>query len=132
MFTTPEGVRERTGYEVTHDLVRKAQAVIEAYTGRIEADITNPSDQFALGRATEFQAAYMNKNYETVYEQVGVAQITGGDGTVTYKSGDDTSPWIAPLAVLACKNLSWKRSRSVKTFPTFQDNAVNRDHWRTV
>lgn len=115
MYTTIENTRKYTGYEVTQETLLRAQGIIEAYTGRLESDVSNVRDTALLGKATAYQAAYMRDNYEQVFEQVALSQ-TGQSGTLmTFKAGDDAAPFIAPLAVLACKKLSWFRSRSVKT-----------------
>jgi hypothetical protein len=37
------------------------------------------------------------------------------DSSTTFKSGDEYSPWIAPLALIACSQLSFFSSRSIKT-----------------
>lgn len=117
MFTTVEYVNRVTGYEVTLDTIYKAQAVIEVYCGRTEGDITNRRDKSLLSRATAYQAAYMRDNAEQIFEQIMVSQQAQNDSLVSYKSGDTTAPWIAPLAVMACKKLSWFKSRSVRTGP---------------
>ena len=115
MFTTVEMTKRLTGYEVTLDTVYKAQAIVETYCGRVENDITNMRDKALLSRAVAYQAAYMRDNSEQIFEQASLAQAGQSDSLVTYKAGDTHSPWVAPLAALACKKLSWFKSRSVRT-----------------
>lgn len=127
MFTTPEKVTELTGYTVTGDQISQAQAIIESYVGRLEEDITNPSDIGLLERATSFQAAYMVNNWGRTYEQVAVSQMVQNSNMITFKANDKTAPWVAPLAVMACRNLSWTRTRSIKTGRIFGRRVVRWD-----
>lgn len=120
MFTTVEEVQKRTGRAVTKEQIFKAQFVIEVYIGRTENDVTSIRDKEMLGRATIAQAVYMGDNYDQTYEQVSAAMISQSGSTVTFKSGDWASPFVAPLAQMACKNLSWKRSHNVSVGRTFQ------------
>lgn len=122
MFTSVEQTKALTGYTVTLDLVNQAQAIIESYLGKVEAEIDNAYDLAILGRATAFQAAYMVNNAASVYEQIAVRSVAQSDGGVVLDR-DRHAPWIAPLAHLAMSNLSWKRSRSVTTGPTFRGSS---------
>ncbi|WDS61317.1 head-to-tail adaptor [Satellite phage MiniFlayer] len=117
MFTTVEYTQRVTGRTVSLDLLYRAQAVIEMYIGRVEEDIVSPDDLALLQRAVSFQAAYMLNNEDIVYEQMSALQVLQASMQVTFRNDDKTSPWIAPMAVMACRNLSWKRSRSVRTGP---------------
>lgn len=120
MYATINDVKRVTGYEVSQETLNRAQTIIEVHTGRIESEVVSPKDKAMLGRATCFQAAYMRDNSEQIYEQVMVSTAGQNDSLVTYKAGDTTAPWIAPLAVMACKRLSWLGSRSIKTGRVFQ------------
>lgn len=129
MFTTVEGVKELTGYDVDLTTVSMAQSIIEVYIGKIEADIYDPTDSSLLASATAYQAAYMSKNKELVFEQMSTVQVMQFGQMITFGPGG-TAPFIAPLAVLATKNLSWHRNRSIKTGSIFQQ--PTRDStWRT-
>lgn len=120
MFTTPEFVLDITGYTVTSEDVTKAQAILEAYIGKIEQDITDPRDLSILAKATAYQVSYMKNNFNRTFEQAALSQIVQNSNVVTFKAGDDTSPWIAGLTKLACKHLSWRKSRSISTGRIFQ------------
>lgn len=118
MFTNVEQVKELTNYEVTAELIVRAQAIIESVVGKVESEVSDANDLAILGRATAFQTAYMANNYDKVYEQVAFTYKGQSDAALS----PDTSmmaPFIAPLAVLALRRLSWARSRSIKTGPTF-------------
>lgn len=119
MFTSVEQTLAITGYTVTLDQVNQAQAVLEVFLGKVEAEIDSAYDLAILGRATAFQAAYMRDNAERIYEQVAVRSIAQTDGGVTMNT-EMAAPFIAPMAFFAMKNLSWKRSRSVHTGPVFE------------
>lgn len=114
MFVTVYEVMELTGKPVDERQISMAQAIIESYVGRVEAEVTNANDLMLLGRATAYQAAYMRENLDLVFEQVDVKQQQGFGGMVTFRD-NPASPWVAPLAIIACQRLSWKRMRSVKT-----------------
>lgn len=120
MYCTTRDVERITGYTVTNEVILKAQAIVEAFTGRGESDVDGVRDIGILRRATAFQAAYMKDNNDMIYEQIAAATIGQNDSITTFKSGDTTSPWLAPLAVLACKHLSWNKSKSVHTGPIRQ------------
>lgn len=115
MFTTPERVQELTGYEVTGEVIAQAQGIIETYIGKLEADITDPTDLGLLENAVSYQAAYMRDNWARTFEQVSVSQMVQNSNMITFRSNDKAAPWIAPLANLACKNLSWMKSRRIRT-----------------
>ncbi len=129
MFTTPERVLELTGYTVTGEQLSQAQGILESYIGRLEEDVTNPSDLGLLERATAFQSAYMVNNWGRTFEQVRMSQMVQNSNMITFKANDNTSPWLAPLAVIACRNLSWTKTRSIKTGRIFGRKVV---HWNEV
>lgn len=131
MFTTPEEVMEVTPYEnVTIEQVRQAQYVIETYVGRTESQIDSPKDLSILARATVAQTVYMRDNPDITFNQIKATTISQG-GRMTTFVGDD-SPFIAPLAVLACKSLSWKKSRSVTVGSIWQRTDRNPlERWAT-
>ena len=130
MFTTVTEVKELTGYDVDETLLKQAQAIIESYVGRIEVEITDARDLMHLGRAAAYQSAYMLNDPIKIFEQMSVAQLSQFGANVSFKSGDTVSPWVAPLAVMACNKLSWKRMRSVKTGNIYGHNAPL-STWRT-
>lgn len=119
MLINVDEVKALTGYDVTNAEIKRAQAIIETYIGKTEIEVQRPYDLMLLARATGYQAAYMKNNADKVYEQVAVSQIAHSDGMVTVDK-DMSAPFIAPLAVLAIKNLSWKGSRSVRIGPLFE------------
>lgn len=114
MFVTSEEVYRVTGYDVTNEVIIMAQTIVETYIGRIEAQVFDGFDKQLLERATAYQAAYMKEDPTKVFEQISASQVSQFGATITFKAGDETSPWVAPLAKLACQRLSWKRMRSVK------------------
>lgn len=132
MYTTIQEVKDLTNYDVPLEVITMAQGIIEAYTGRVEAEIVNPVDLMLLGRATAYQAAYMfdeENDYEQTFKQVSAIQVQQYGSMVTFTQ-DGITPWVAPLAKLACGKLSWKRIRSVRTGSIFYRPPVV-DTWRT-
>lgn len=116
MFTTIEAVKEITGKDVTAEDVIMSQHLIESYVGRVEEDITGATDKELLGKAVAYQCAYMKDDPAKTFEQISATQIMQFGQMVTF-TGDGVSPFVAPLAVIACKRLSWKGIRSIKTGP---------------
>jgi hypothetical protein len=119
MFISVDEVKSLTGYDVTNDEIKRAQAIIETFVGKTEIEVERPYDQMLLARATGYQAAYMKNNADKVFEQIAIKQLANSDGLITLDN-DKYAPYIAPLAMLAIKNLSWKGSRSVRIGPLFE------------
>ena len=115
MFTTIAEVKTITGKIVKNDLIERAQYAIEAYIGKFEDEILDTQDLEILKRATAYQTAYMLNNEDIVFEQMSVATTAQNDSSTTFKTGDNVSPFIAPMAVMVCSKLSFIKSRSIKT-----------------
>jgi len=129
MFTTANNVKEYTNLDVTLDLIKRAQSIIEIYIGRDEIDVESPSDLLVLDKMTAYQAAYMFENEEIIYKQIAVTSAGSGDSSQNF-DGNYSAPFIAPLAVIAARALSFNRSRSIKTGKIFQWN--RKVDWRTL
>jgi hypothetical protein len=114
MYTTVEAVKTMTNYDVTPELIFQAQVLIEAIVGKVESEVDSAADLALLGKATAFQAVYMLENYDSVYQQIGLRMLNQSDGNVMLDTAI-LAPYMAPLAMFALSNLSWRRSRSVKT-----------------
>lgn len=125
MYTTVDSVARQTGYVVTPEVILQAQVIIESYTGRVEARVSDPNDKAILARATGFQAAYMEANPSLVYKQVAMKSTMQNDNSATFDT-NLAAPFIAPLAAMAVRGLSWKRSRSVKVGSMFDSPSVSR------
>lgn len=114
MYATTDEVMAATGYtNVTTAQVLQAQFVIEVYSGRMESEINDARDKGILARAVMAQTVYMRDNPEVTFEQIDAQSIARGDGQTVFRAGANDAPFIAPLAVMACKRLTWKQSRSV-------------------
>jgi hypothetical protein len=129
MFITKEQAENLTGYEVDSTLLTRAQSIIEAYVGRVEGEVDDAGDLALLGKATAYQAAYMKENSQLVFEQASVVSVNNFGSAVEFTQ-NGVSPHISTLAVIACRNLSWRRSRSIYTGSMF-GNASYRDRWET-
>lgn len=130
MFISKEQTLAITGYTVDSTLLLKAQSIIEAYVGKSEGEIEDASDLVLLGKAVAYQAAYMSTNTELIFEQMQVSQIGSFGQIMSFRQNDNYSPYVAPLAVISCRNLTWRRARSIKTGKVF-GSVVGRDGWRT-
>jgi hypothetical protein len=119
MFTTVNNVKEYTNTDVTLDLIKRAQAIIEIFVGKDEIDIDNPSDLLVLDKMTAYQSAYMLENEDVVYKQIASNSVGAGDSAQNFNTAM-SAPFIAPLAVFAAKGLSFKKPRSIRTGKIFQ------------
>lgn len=109
--------------------IKRAQGIVESYIGKDEIDIQNPSDLLLLDKIVSYQAAYMVENEESVFNQIAVTSQGQTDFIVNFDTSKD-SPWIAPLAVIAARSLSFRRPRSLKTGKMFQFPKITK--WRNV
>jgi len=119
MFSTINSVKEYTNSDVTLDLIKRAQGVVEIFIGKDEIDVVNPNDLLLLDKITAYQAAYMLENEEIVFKQIASLSTGSGDSIQNYNSAM-FAPFMAPLAVLASAGLSFKRGRSIRTGRIFQ------------
>jgi len=129
MFTTVNNVKQHTNLEVTLDLIMRAQSIVEIFIGRSELDIENTNDLLVLDKMTSYQAAYMLDNEETIYKQIASTSVGTGESLQNF-NGALSAPWMAPLAVIASKGLSFNKPRSVKTGRIFQWGP--RMDWRSL
>jgi hypothetical protein len=119
MLSTVNSVKEYTGQDVTLDLIKRAQAIVEIYIGMDEIDVQNPTDLLLLDKMTSYQTVYMLENEDVVYKQIAATSVGAGDSVQNFNTMMH-APWMAPLAVLAARGLSFKRSRSIRTGKIFQ------------
>lgn len=129
MLSTVNSVREYTGYEVTLDVIKRAQAIIEIFIGKDEVEIENPTDLLLLDKMVAYQSAYMIENEDIVFKQAALTSQGQTDSLVSF----DTrmlAPFIAPLAVMAAPGLSFNRSKSYKTGRIFQFSKHTK--WRHI
>lgn len=128
MFTTVNLTKTLTGRDVDLPLLNRAQSLIETYVGKVEAEIDDANDLALLAKATSYQAVYMQENESIVFDQV--ALRTAGQGESIVSFANEHSPFIAPLAIMACRTLSFKRSRSVRTGKILQTEPLIK--WRNI
>ena len=124
MFTTIDEVAELTGQTVTQNIIIAAQAMIESYVGRVEAEVNDAQDTQHLGRAVAYQAAYIGDEdgLSRIMSQMKISYILEFGNSVSFVD-DGYSPWIAPLAAISCRRLTWTRARSIKTGRLFSQPA---------
>ncbi len=127
MFSTINSVKEYTGYDVTLDLVKRAQGIVEIFIGKDEIEIENPSDLLLLDKMTSYQAVYMLENEDLIYKQAALMSQGQTDAIVSFDRAM-MAPFMAPLAVIAAGGLSFNKSRSYKTGRVFQWNTIPK--WR--
>jgi hypothetical protein len=111
-----------TGAAVDEDTVLMAQAAIETATQReYQIGRIKPRDLRWLRKAVAYQAAWIPDNidlftraHHTLLQQ---------DGLV-HQQDNRADTYLAPLAQRAIRNLSWKRSRSIRVRTPFTDGDV--------
>jgi len=128
MLSTVNSVREYTGYEVTQELINRAQALIEIYIGRDEIDIQSPSDLLLLDKMVSYQTAYMLENEDMIFKQAALTSQGQTDSLVTFNQ-NMLAPFISPLAIIASNGLSFNRSRSYSTGRIFQRRGYDAKNW---
>lgn len=112
MFVTIDETARYTGQTVTNNDIFMAQALIEAFIGRIEAQVDDATDKENLAKATAYQAVYMKDNAETVFKQIDAASVSNFGSSIVFREG--SSPYISSLARYALRNLSWRGTRTVR------------------
>lgn len=128
MFTTAEEVMEKTPYtDVTVDQVRHAQLIVESFVGRSENEIEDSRDKGILARATIFQTIYMRDQPDISFNQIKFGSVSRGDTAESFR--DDYSPFVAPMAAMVCRNLSWLNTRSIQMGKTFQRGGGSYKDW---
>jgi hypothetical protein len=127
MFSTINSVKEYTGYDVTLDLIKRAQGLIEIFIGKDEIDIENPADLLLLDKMTSYQSVYMLENEDIVFKQAAILSQGQTDALVNFDRAM-LAPFMSPLAVIAANGLSFNKSRSYKTGRVFQWNTIPK--WR--
>lgn len=118
MFITKEQVKVMTGADVDNTMLAQAQTMIEAYVGKIEAEVDDAGDFERLARATAFQAAYIGASGNLLLEQAAVKSIVANESTTVFDL-DMLAPYMAPFAVITCRRLSWFGSRSISVGAVF-------------
>jgi len=128
MFSTTNSVKTYTNKDVSLDVIKRAQGIIEIFVGKDEIDVENPSDLLVLDKMTAYQAAYMMDNEDIVYSQIASTSVGSGDTSQNFNTAM-SAPWIAPLAFMAAKALSFKKPRSIRTGKIFQRRRLLRSDW---
>jgi len=119
MFITEREIEAQTGFALSRHSVNLAQMMVESFIGKVEEDIENASDRALLAQAVTFQAIYMEDQPKDVLVQAAVLLSSQG-GNQTQFDGKMFAPFLSPFAVKACQQLSWKKTRSVKTGKVMQ------------
>lgn len=124
MLSTINSVKEYTGYDVTLDLIKRAQGIIEMFIGKDEIEIENPADLLLLDKIVSYQSAYMLENEDLIFKQAALTTQGQTDSLVNFNT-NMLAPFIAPLAVMAANGLSFNRSRSYKTGKIMQQSKTS-------
>ena len=84
MLSTVNSVKEYTGAEVTLELIKRAQAIVEIYIGKDEIDIQDPADLILLDKMTAYQTAYMLENESVIFKQIAILSSNAADSNVSF------------------------------------------------
>ena len=112
MFATADDVLDLTGFTADRKDIKLAQAIVEAYAGRVEPQVTNEGDLVWLKYATAWQVAYMANDRTSIFEQANVQSIRQNKVFIQIGGNDY---YISPLAAKAVSRLSWMNTRSIST-----------------
>lgn len=129
MFATIDEVMTIAGVSVDNAELLRAQGIIETAAGRPEEMITGVTDLLWLKKALAYQCAYMENDPTSVFEQPNLESATQGDNKMVF---GDHDVWLAPLAERAIAQLSWRKSRSIKTEPFNYREEVRRQNIETA
>lgn len=126
LLANVEEVQNLTGVTVKTDQIRQAQGIIDLVSGRSLDDVTRLSsrDQAYLKSAVIYQAAWMDSHPEVV-STMDVSSISQPDLNVRFRD-DREAHLLAPLAQVALRRVSWRRSKSVSARSVFANQQTER------
>lgn len=120
-IVTAADVLALTGQTVTDAQITQAQGIISVKCGRDLSDaliftgtglavlVPFSRDQRLLKAAVAYQAAWMNAHPDTFLAS-DITQMTADGTSAAYK---ETGLYLAPLARVCLRRLSWQRTRSI-------------------
>lgn len=110
-WATPQQVIDVTGVTVDQQQLAQAQAAIEVLSNRIydETARIRTRDQYWLGRAVAWQAAWLVGQYDLTTRLDATA--TSQDGVGNQLTSDALV--LAPMAGRALRRCSWMKSRTI-------------------
>lgn len=117
-WTTTANVAARTPETVTAAQLEQAHAIIESALG-IDRDASAPwlkaRDLRILGRAVEYQAAYVKAN-PSIFTERDLVAISQPDLSIVYgQGGAETTPaWLAPMAAMVLRKFRYSGPRTVQ------------------
>lgn len=113
---TIEEVFDYTGVNLKNRDIWRAQAVLDMFSNRA-FDPTRPitdRDLYYLKQAIAYQAAWMNQHPE-IFTSMDVMSVDQEGLRVQFRA-DRESQFLAPLARMAMRRLSFMKSRSIKLY----------------
>lgn len=113
---TPEQVLATTGATVTPEEIGVAAGIIESVTGldlSVDPLPYAKRDLRHLRSAVAWQARYMQTNGEAVDREGNLASANTNGVAVSWVGGS-ADGILAPLARMALRRLSWRRSKTVR------------------
>lgn len=105
-----------TGTDVSLDTLRVAQGIIELAADRTYEDTPRIKrrDLIRLQRAVAYQAKWLHEDPERLADaHVESERVGPGSGVQVTHRPDPASLVVAPLAMMALRRLSWKRSGTI-------------------
>jgi len=114
MFASADEVYELTGFSVDDRTIRIAQGMVEMAAGRVEGEITRPSDLTWMKYAIAYQAAYIEEDPKKIFEQANIESVSDTNNKVVF---GDRPAYLSPLTVDCIKRLSFRGNRTIQTGP---------------
>jgi|GEM_PF-5138028 len=114
-WVTPAYVQQVTRVAVDETVVASAVSVISLLVNRDLSDesVFSVADQRNMKFAIAWQSAFMTSN-PTALTEVQASSKKVSDVAVTYDTSATKSSWLAPMARIALRKMSWKGSRTVQ------------------
>lgn len=129
-LATVQEVKDVTGRTLDSESIAIAQTIIELYSNRTEDAVAafSERDKHWLKLAVAYQAAYLDDNPGILTER-DVASMSQGDLTVS----PNGQAFLAPIAKMALKKISWNKTRSVRLSSDFVDGALDASFpWKQI
>lgn len=116
-ITTPDAVAALTGKTVTAEDIATASGILEAVTG---TDLTTEPlsyttrDVRALRRAVSWQARYLADHPDLLSREGNLTGASTNGVSLSWGEGGSAASLVAPLARMALRGLSWRRSKTLR------------------
>lgn len=117
IIPTPAQVKDVTGVDVTAEQVATAASVVELTTGvdlSLDPSPYSRADRRRLTAGIAWQARYVAEHPDALSREAGLTSASANGVALSWGPEGSGGSLLGPLASLALKRLSWRRSRTVR------------------